>query len=225
MLDLFLHDIRSPLTVVGEFASMLQEGFFPEPAERSRTERAICEKTRESFFLIDVLDVFVRAIAEEAEFAREVLVAGQVLDTAKQQLVDHPSFEMQADVPAADSAGELVRCHPALAAQSLVCLWNYIDRRWRRDAVRDLELRCEPVAQGVLLIAGRRGGGFDTTRFLPVPPLSTSIDSEADDFCAHSDLMLFAGWELGRRAGGSVLMTGDANAAALQLPSAEDFDG
>jgi signal transduction histidine kinase len=211
----FAHDVRSPLTVISEFSSMMQEGVLSGEEERDEATGTICDKAAETLLLVDVLEMLVRAGCDSVEIRREAGEDARVLRAAVSQLEQFGSFRQNAGQALPAQPPIRVRCDASLAAMSLVHLWMWVRRAAERDSKISLTTRPLPELAGVAFLAAKDGSSFESSMFARrTSPLAIAG--------GRTDLTLRVACELGRLAGGDVFALENRKALALYVPSADD---
>ena len=218
----FSHDVRSPLTVISEFSSMLREGVISKADERDEATGTICDKAAQTLLLVDVLEMLVRAGCDSIKIRREVCQAAQVLRAAAARLEELNSFRRDSGGSRWSGSPVEIHCDPSLAALALVHMWIWMRRNVKRDTGIRLGMRPVPELRGVLFLAAKNGPPIDGKEFARmICPIGES-DIPAGVRPVRPDLTLRVACELGRLAGGDVFVVGDRAALALYVPTADE---
>ncbi|MBP1774165.1 MAG: yycG 2 [candidate division NC10 bacterium] len=153
------HEFRTPLTSLGHFTELLQEGDEPSPSERQAFYSALARNTKRLRRLVESLLDFARMEAGRRPYDLRTMDAGslaaQVVEEFRKEAEPH-GFTVNLDVAA--PAVHWVEADPAALTHAL---WNLLDNatKYSGDA-RTVWVTVKSLPQGTAISVRDEGAGI-----------------------------------------------------------------
>lgn len=219
LIDDFSHDVRTPLSVIDEFAAMLREGILAGGAERDAAAGLICDKAAEILRLVETLETLVRAQSGCIVSRRDECPAQRVLNDALVRIRQIDASGLEDGKIVVEETAARVRCDVELAAVVLSQLWEWVQRSRPRDVCAAIGVRSTSSPATVSFSVSKRNLRLPLEWFRPTSPSGRDPDGPPCKEALPRDLHLRLAFELGRLAGGDVI--GNPSGLALLVPAVE----
>lgn len=221
LVDHVSHDMRSPLCVIRDYASLLQDGLIGElSGEQLDAVSAVLSRADEMHLLIDALLTTARLADEGVSANPETFATNDLLAPLESRLRERSAARRIRFASQIEESLPAVRCDPAIARDVVVNLWWYAARRCRTGD--ELLLRIRRAACGRLAIGVLGPGGAAPEDGLTgiLSQVHASLHTPAAE-PARVNLALGIACELAGPAGGEIAPAGalpDLTGFELLLP-------